>query len=181
MILVGCGQAATTEPELDTVPETEPAQDLATYDKHGFSFEYPAGFSVEEVGVLDTEANDESGVVQVNFEDDDIQIFQVVWMQSQEWSEEGSIAGAVSSMENSEDVVSFETGELLETNLNGDRLVYQTYSISASDGESVAGIVASSYCDAGGLGLGFMTMNSTLSEHQEVLDDFMEYLDTFDC
>ena len=181
LLLIGCGQAATTEPELDTASETELPVEMATYDKHGFSFEYPAGFDVEEVGVLDVEATDESGVVQVILEDDEIQVFQVVWMQSQEWSEEGSIAGAISSMESSEDIVSVETGELLETTLDGERLVYQSYSVSAPDGESVAGILASSYCDAGGLGLGFMTMHSALSDEQELLDDLMEYLDTFDC
>ncbi len=67
-----------TEAVEETATPTPIAALSKDYSNYGFGFDYPDGFSVTEMGMFDSEANDNSGVVQVGIENDEFQMFQVM-------------------------------------------------------------------------------------------------------
>ena len=167
----------------EATEEAAPATGSRTYSKYGFSFEYPKHFLVSEIGVFGSEANDNSGLVQVGIENEEGQCFQVVWVKTVQllFSLEGSLSGGFSSLESNEDVVSVERGELVETTKSGHQMLYQYYVTTSTGGDKLYGIAAAFYCDKSQKGFVLFTMNDTISGEQEALEDFQNYLDSFVC
>ena len=66
MLATGCAQEVTT------------STGFRAYSKYGFSFEYPKTYSVTEMGMLQSEADEASGAVQaaLGYEE----MLQVIWL-----------------------------------------------------------------------------------------------------
>jgi hypothetical protein len=158
-----------------------------TYSNHDFSFEYPGKYSVAERGLYDYVANDISGVVEAFREDDEIEMFQTIWI----YTSPGTIRStgdlrifledAFAGIESIDNIAGFETSELAKTTKAGQELLYQYYTFDFVGGDRVKGIVGAFYCEGGQKMFRLSTMNSTISKRQDVLEDFQRYLDSFVC
>lgn len=162
-------------------PETK------TFSNHGFSFEYPGKFSVTERGLYDYVANDISGVVEAFREDDEIEMFQTIWVHTRPDEFEPTddlpmmLEDAFAGIESVENIAGFDTSELVETTKAGQELLYKYYTFNFVGGDRVNGIVGAFYCEDGQKLFRLLTMNSTISDRQDVLEDFQRYLDSFVC
>lgn len=90
--------------------ETETATEFKTLLKYGFSFQYPINFNVDERGLIDNEVNDNSGVVEVVYKNENVQVFQVTYLKALQWSN----LDAVPSLEawiKKENITSMEIAE----------------------------------------------------------------------
>jgi uncharacterized repeat protein (TIGR02543 family) len=164
-----------------------------TYSKYGFSFEYPTTFSdVIEMGMLEGEANDISGMVQVWVENEEVELFQVGWMtilpdeiESGPGGLEGNLKddleGGFAILESSEEIVSVEKGELVEATKAGHLIFYQYYTATSTEGDKMYGVASCFYCDESQKLFSLMTMNNTISAEEDGLADFHNYLDSFVC
>lgn len=169
--IVGCAKEETAR------------EGYETYSRYGFSFEYPRSFLLFEQGVLESQANDTSGLVSAGVENEETNLIYVWWMKAQEWMVdlETGIEDGFLSMEDFEDVVSVERGELVETTKAGHRMLYRYYSVTFTDGVKVFGIYGEWYCDKDQKIYDLYTMNSTISNKEDVLKDYQSYLDYFVC
>ncbi len=79
-----------------------------------------------------------------------------------------------------EGVESVDSGELVETTKAGHEMVYQYYNMT-SVGIKVYGIVAIFHCAESQRCYQIVTANTTSSAKQDVLEDFMNYLNSFVC
>jgi hypothetical protein len=157
------------------------------FSNHGFSFQYPGDFSVTEKGLYDYVANDVSGVAEVFREDDEVEMFQAVWIHTAS----GGLApidnlpllleDAFIGIKSVENIADFDTGELLETTKVDQKLLYKNYTFSFVSGDRVHGIVGVFYCEDGQKLFRLSTMSSTISNSQDALEDFQRYLDSFVC
>ncbi len=193
-IIVACIVAVIVIVVIATRPPTPaptPTQ-FNTYSKYGFSFEYPNTFSVTEMGILESQANDTSGLVMAGVENGELEYFQVVWVKAMPDVMElgpGGLAGSLKAsledgfagMETSEGITSVEEGELVETTKAGHLMFCQYYSVTSTEGPRAYGIVSCFYCDESLKLFGLMTMNDTISANEDVLEDFQNYLDSFVC
>lgn len=179
MSIIGCAEEAVT-------PPTTPAE-FKTYSKYGFSFDYPKRFSVTEMGLMESEASDSSGLVQVGIENDEVQIFQTTWLAiiQSTWEVAGDLQGVLedsfAGIETEEGVVGVAAGELVETTKAGHQLLYQYYTVTFTEGDKMYGIVAVFYCDESQKCFQLMTINNTISAKQDILEDFRNYLASFVC
>ena len=173
-------------------PTPTPTQ-FNTYSKYGFSFEYPKTFTVTEMGFLESEANDTSGLVQVGVEEnEDIEYFQVGWIKIMpdvietgpgglEGTLKGFLEDGFAGFESDEGVASLDKGELVESTKAGHLMFYQYYTATSTEGDKVYGIANCFYCDESLKVFSLMTMNDTISADEDVLEDFQNYLDSFIC
>ena len=178
-------------------PTPTPTQ-FNTYSKYGFSFEYPKTFSITEVGMLESAANDSSGIVQAwveNVENEELELFQVSWitirpdvieigMGGLEGNLKNSLEDGFAAMESTEGIVSVEKGELVEATIAGHLMFYQYYTSNFAEGDTVHtvyGIAACFYCDKIQKLFSLMTMNNTISAKEDVLTDFQNHLGSFVC
>ena len=178
MFPVGCTEEAVS-------PSTP--TEFKLYSKYGFSFEYPKGFTVTEMGMLENEATDASGIVQVGVENDEIEIFQTAWIKMVQTmfdaagDLQSSLKDSFTGMETTEGISSVERGELVESTKAGHQMFYQYYTMTTIEGDKAYGIVSIFYCDKSQEVFQLMTINNTTSTKQDVLDDFQNYLDSFVC
>lgn len=169
--IIGCAAQETTR------------EGYKTYSKYGFSFEYPESFLAFEQGLLESQANDTSGMVVVAIENEEIKCASVGWLKTQESlvDLEGGIEGAFEATEADETLINLERGELVETTKEGHRILYQYYAETYSDIGEVFGIFGNWYCDKSQIFFSLMTINSTISSKEDVLTDYLDYLDNFVC
>jgi len=178
-------RAAATE---ETVTPTPIAALSKDYSNYRFGFDYPDGFSVTEMGMFDSEANDNSGIVQVGIENDEFQMFQVMWFNItlSTWKIVGDLQAMLNAtfegmkVERAESFESVDIGELVETTKTGHEMVYQYYNVTYV-GIKVYGIVAIFHCDESQRCYQIITANTTISAKEDVLEDFMNYLNSFVC
>ncbi len=172
--------------------EGPPPTELETYSKYGFSFEYPKAFPVTEMGMLENEANDTSGLVQVGLENEEVELFQVAWIKMMpdmievgpgglEGNLKDSLEGGFAALESGEGAPTVERGELVKATKAGHLMFYQYYTATSTEGDKVHGIANVFYCDKSQKLFALMTMNSAISAKQDVLEDFQNYLDSFVC
>ena len=154
-----------------------------TYSKYGFSFEYPKSFLLFEQGLLESQANDTSGVVVAGVENEEVKQVAVSWGKAQERvvDLEAGIEGGFQGMESDEEVASVEQGELVETTKAGHRMLYQYYSVTETEGDKLFGISGVWYCDKDQKIYSLATANNTISSKKDVLRDYQSYLDYFVC
>lgn len=157
-----------------------------TYSNYGFSFEYPKSFLLFEQGVLESKANDTSGMVAAGVENEELKGVGVIWFKVQESlvdqvTLEAGMEGGFQGLAGGEDVVSVERGELVETTKAGHRMLYQYYALTTTEGDKTFGIYGSWYCDKDQKVYILSTENSTISSKKDVLRDFQSYLDCFVC
>jgi len=175
-------KAAGTEGTVTPTPIAALSKD---YSKFGFGFDYPTGFSIIEMGMLDSEANDNSGLVQVAIQTDGIQMFQVAWFHVtlSTWRTMGDwqqmLTNTLEGMK-VEGIESVDKGEIVETTKAGHEMGYQCYEMT-SMGVTAYGIAAVFHCDDNQRCYQLIIVDSTISAEEDVLEDFMSYLDSFVC
>jgi hypothetical protein len=152
-----------------------------TYSNHGFSFEYPKGFPVTEQGLLQSEADDLSGMVMVSDGSEDVKYFTVSWIETAFYSLEGSLECSLAGILSKENVASCDSGELVETSHAGHRVVYRYYAATSVDGEEVRGVMGTFFCDKCHRAYGLSTVTSDLSSKDYVIQGFRDYLGSFVC
>ena len=170
ILMSGCGEQETTR------------QGYKTYSKYGFSFEYPRGYSITEMGGFESEATDASGMVQA-FKGD-YEGYQVVWLAMIEsmWELGGDLQTLLEdSFVGIEYTARVDRGELVETTKVGHPILYQYYTLTYTDGSHSFGVVASFYCDRIERVFLLITMHSVIWQKQDILEDFQRYLDSFVC
>lgn len=167
------------EEEEEPTPTLTPT-DVKTFSKYGFSFEYPRDFPVTET-VLEIEASNGSGIVAVGRENEEVEYFVVTWIHTVAFILEDVLEGPFALMESDERIESVERGELVEATKARHRMLYQYYTATSTEGDEWYGIAAAFYCDNTQRSFGLRTINSTISAEQDVLEDFMNYLDSFVC
>ena len=186
--LIGCGGGTETS----TASNIPARPEMSTFSKYGFSFEYHEDLLVWQGGLLEDNANENSGTVQVAPEEDGFPLFAVSWVKTWQWGLEGGLEAGFAGIDNWEGIKSVQKGELVETvelghrmlYQEGHRMLYQYYTATTkTQGEIVYGIVAVFYCDDTQRAFGLVTMQSTTAPlfSQEVLDNFKDYVDYFAC
>jgi len=193
--ITNVNNATTTITMLDhySITATFTQSQFKTYSKYGFSFQYPKTFSdVMEMGMLESEANDSSGMVHVWVENEEVELFQVGWMtispneiESGPGGLEGnlkdSLEGGFAVLESSEEIASVEKGELIEAAKAGHLVFYQYYTTTSTEGDKMYGVSSCFYCDTSLRLFSLLTMNNTTSTEEDGLGDFQNYLDSFVC
>ncbi len=151
-----------------------------TYSRYSFSFEYPQSFLLFEQGLLESQANDTSGLVYAADENEEFESVFVGWIKAQEqiFDLEIAIEDGLQGMEG-EGIASVERGELVETTKAGHRMLYQYYAATDVEGDKAFGIFGVWYCDKLQKLYMLYTMNTTISSKESVLRDYQSYLDYF--
>jgi len=155
--------------------------EFKTYSKHGFSFEYHKDMPVTEIGLMENEVNDNSGMISVGEDNGEVNLFMVSYIKTIQFSLEGGIEGAITGMTSDEGIEKVETSEIIETTKSGHRMLYQYYTATAITGERAYGIVSVFYCNKSQKAFVLMTINNTISAEPDVLENFMRYLNSFVC
>ncbi len=185
--LIGCGGGTETS----TASNIPARPEMSTFSKYGFSFEYPEDLLVWQGGLLEDNANENSGTVQVAPEEG-FPLFAVSWVKTWQWGLEGGLEAGFAGIANWAGIESVQKGELVETAKSGQRMLYQEghrmlyryyTATTKTQGEIVYGIVAAFYCDSAQRAFGLVTMQRTTTtvSSQEVLDNFKDYVDYFAC
>jgi len=165
---------------LVTPPEVALATN--TFSKYGFSFEYPKEFTATEYGALENEANDTSGAVQVGPANEEGMFLTIVWAKTvtllDDYLEE-SLDGGFQGLE--EAVASVDRGERVESDFEGQQMLYQTFTFTDFEGEEAHGLLAALDCEDSQKLISFNLVNPTISTNQDILQDFHSFLDSFVC
>ena len=178
-VFFGC---TTRKPAISTIPGG-----FKTFSMYGFSFKYPADFSMVRMGRPGNEADDRSGVVVVSKEypDGKLRAYQVTWFETtstyNEIMLEENIEKALSGLENTEGIFGVDRGEFVNLKKFYDPMLFRYYSSTSTEGEKVYGIVSSFYCRKNSKVFAVMTMRSSAVSDEEVLQDFLDFMGSFSC
>ena len=172
MSVVGCGEQA----------KTPKPTELKTFSNYGFSFDYPTHFAMLEMGLMDSEPNDDSGMIQVMEENEkDVRLFQASYIRTATWDLESSLEGGFEGLEGAEGVASIEAGEIVEATKEEYPMLYQYYNFTDTEDVRFYGIMSVFYCEKNQKLFALITMNSTISAKKDIIEDFQTYLDSFVC
>ena len=187
--MVGCGGKAQT----DAPAATAQAEEMRTFSKYDFSFQCPKEYLIWQDGLLDDEANEESGLIQVAPEEEKFPLFAVSWIRTWQYGLEGGLEAGFEGVNNWEGIGAVTKGQVVETTKtghrmlyqHGHRMLYQYYTATTIvQGETVYGIVGAFYCPDTQRAFSVVTMEKTLAggENQEqALSGFENYIDSFVC
>jgi hypothetical protein len=185
--VAGCGSRAQ-EPSDTSGPAAANSQSLT---KYGFSFECPDSYLVWTDGLLDEQASQSSGIIQIAPELGDFPLYAVSWVRTWKWGLEGGLEAGFEGIANWEGISNIQKGQLYEGTKKGHRMLYQVghrmlsqyYTAStAIQGEMVYGVVASFYCDDTERTFSLVTMNkSAAPSQQQAIADFEAFLNAFAC
>ena len=177
----GCSDEGVTAA---TVPANT-SSDTRVYNNFGIIFEYPRGWTVSEMGMLQSQADDSSGLVQVTKGLD--QLLQVAWLGMVEDLFEMS-GGLELTLEDSfygltsdGAVSNLDKGEIVETSHWGHDVMYQDFIAEGYVGESLRGVVACFYCEDSERLYQVMTGNSGDVSRSVALTNFQQFLDSLIC
>ena len=92
-----------------------------------------------------------------------------------------SLDGGIQELEESEGIVSVDTGERVETDFEGQRVLYQFFTTTDVTGEEAHGLVAGFYCEDSQKLFSFNILTTIISTNQDILQDFETYSDSFVC
>ena len=186
LALVGCGGNGQTSGATQKPDTTE----VKPFSTCGFSFEYPRAFSISQEGLLDEDANENTGFVQVAPAVGQLPLFAVTWVRTWHWGLEGALDAGFAGIENWEGIESIAKGELVETTLathgmlyeSRHRMLYRPYTATDENGVvKVRGVVAALYCDQTQRAFGLVTLNEAATSAQQALLTFQDYVDSFVC
>ena len=177
----GCSDEGVTAA---TVPANT-SSDTRVYNNFGIIFEYPRGWTVSEMGMLQSQADDSSGLVQVTKGLD--QLLQVAWLGMVEDLFEMS-GGLELTLEDSfygltsdGAVSNLDKGEIVETSHWGHDVMYQDFIAEGYVGESLRGVVACFYCEDSERLYQVMTGDSGDVSRSVALTNFQQFLDSLIC
>ena len=185
--MAGCGSRAQ-----ETSESGDPASaDSNSLTKYGFSFECPGNYLVWSDGLLDEQASQSSGLIQIAPEVGDFPLYAVSWVKTWKWGLEGGLEAGFEGVQNWEGISNIQKGQIIQGTKKGHRMLYQVghrmlsqyyYASTATQGEMVYGMVASFYCDDTQRTFSLVTMNkSAAPSQQQAVADFEAFLDAFAC
>jgi hypothetical protein len=205
LLLAGCivvpssPQESTPAPEETTTPEETPqvpeeettpevAPEMKTYSNFGFSFEYPADFTVSELALLEDVATDQSGIVIAEeLSTDYYEGYMVNWMEITKSDIEAAgkeklllaaIDGGFASMTSSGADVA--RGELIEETKSGHDMYYQQFAAWVYGGEA-HGTCGTWYCEQSERIYNLFHVSTILTTDEAALDIFRPFLASFKC
>ena len=172
LLPVGCATEETTR------------EGYKAYSRYGFSFEYPQSSLLFEEGLLESAANETSGLVYAGVENAEVKYIFIGWLSISEqlvefMDLETSIEDGLQGMEEGEDIVSVERGELAATTKAGHQMLYRYYNVTTTEGDEASGIFGVWYCDNAQKFYMLYTLNTTISSKGDVLADYQDYLNYF--
>ena len=155
--------------------------EFRTFSKYGFSFEYPKQMTLTEEGhpLFGGEASETSGFLSGRRDNHDHEIIWLSWVEVAEGGAvmlEPGLAGLRESMMQIESYTELVIGDVIESELCGHRMIYQTFSYKL-DGDQVYQVVGTWYCDRSQR---FWQLAVLYSE-EDVLPVFQRYIDSFMC
>ena len=156
-----------------------------TYLDHGFSFEYPSGCSIAELGMLQSQANYTSGMVQATRGDSEL--YQVNWiaMSQSLWEFAGDLPQTLEDgfkgMEQTDEGDHLAKGSLDTVTKAGHEVLYQYFVITSAEGDEMRGVQGVFYCDSSERFFQLMTAHTVISDEQDILDNFQDSLDSLVC
>jgi hypothetical protein len=176
----GCSDEGAT-----AINTTNISPDKKVYTNFGFSFQYPKGWTISEMGMLQSQADDSSGLVQASKSYD--KLLQVAWIGmvkdlfemtgGLEVTLEDSFYGLL--MDGSVD--DLEKGEIVEIIHRGHYLMYQDFVADGYAGESIRGVVGCFYCDDSERVYQVMAGDTSHASMSVVLNDFQVFMDSLIC
>ncbi len=164
-------------------PQQPPPTTFSTdFSKYGFGFNYPQSLYITEMGMFDTEANYESGMVQATTISG-IELFQVAWFGStlsfyELMGDSQELLDATFESMSMPGIESINRGNILETTKAGHLVVYQNYTFELL-GERIGGVVSIFYCDVSERVYQLITISDSTSTTQEAIEYFQSYLSSF--
>jgi len=167
----------TSVVETITATETVPPVGYEAYSKFGFSFEYPEGMTILELGLLGSAPTDDSGVAVGTLENDEYEVITVAWVKSATVLPlESALEGALGAMETSPGLTDLEIGERVKTTKAGHRMLYQYFNVTLL-AKQLFGVYGVWYCDMSQRLYQLYLMYS----EEDVLPTYRRYLDSFVC
>jgi len=155
-----------------------PLPGYETYSKYGFSFRYLESMTIEEFGLLEDTATNNSGQVSVKLKNEKYELFHVSWVRTEtSLNLETTLEDAFGIMKRHEGVTNFAKGELVETTQTGHRMLYQYYNITFESGGEYYGIYGVWYCDASQTNY----YAHLMTREEEIFPIYETYLDSFVC
>lgn len=168
----------------EETPKQSPLKTTFTKDfsKYGFSFNYPENLYITEMGMLSTEANNESGIVQVT-SISGMELFQVGWFNVtpsfyELMGDSQQLLDATFDGFSMPGIGSINKGDLLETTIAGHTMVYQGFTTEIL-GIGIGGVVSIFYYDINGRVYQLITISESTSTTQEAVEYFQPYLSSF--
>lgn len=155
--------------------QAEAIQLTEIYSRYGFSFKYPKGMVLSELGVLEATATDSSGAVVGELED---QVMAVSWVKTLQYDLESAVEDGLTGTEGTEGVSNFVRGDRGESAVKGHIFIYRFFTATIG-GEKTKGIVSAWYCDDSTRL--YSTSVISLEAGPEVFPLFEAYLDSFYC
>jgi hypothetical protein len=177
----GCSDEGATA----AVNNTNTSPDKKVYTNFGFSFQYPKGWTISEMGMLQSQADGSSGLVQATKSYD--KLLQVAWVGMVEdlfemtGGLEVTLEDSFSGLLMDGSVNDLEKGEIVETTHQGHYLMYQDFAADGYAGESIRGVVGCFYCDDSERVYQVMTGDTSNVSKSVVLNDFQVFLDSLIC
>jgi len=186
--MAGCGGQAQS----NTSAGTASAEEMRTFSKYEFSFQCPKEFLIWQDGLLDEEANINSGLIQAAPEEDNYPLFAVSWIRTWQWGLEGGLEAGFEGIQNWEGIVNITKGVVVKTTKTGHRMLYQEghrmlyqyyTATTENSGEIVYGMVGAFYCPDTKRAFSLVTMQKSITgaSSQEALEYFEGYVDAFVC
>jgi hypothetical protein len=168
------------EPTSTPTPTPKPAKEYETYSKYGFSFthfQYSTGMEITEEGVDDAFANEDSGLVKVEYREyPEWESIWVMWFpRSSEPSRDFLINAIETTIAGRDPFV--PTGGILETTISGHNVIMQK-TIYNDETFPVYGVVAVWYCDVSSR---MFIVIYDQSDESGFANDYMQYLEWFVC
>jgi len=187
-VAIGCGSSART----DSTAATASAAELRSFSKYDFSFLIPKDFLAWEDGLLDEQADADSGLVQAAPEDSPFPLVAVSWIRTWKFGLEGGLEAGFEGVESWDGVQTVTKGQLVETTKTGHRMLYQSghrllyrYYTATTEiqGQVACGIVGVFYCSDTQRTFTVVTMDecTTGSSGEQSLREFETLLDDFVC
>jgi len=170
---VGIGLYIQTAPEGEE-PSPSPIE-YETYSKYGFSIEYPKDMTITEEGVVDAEANDNSGQT-MGESFGPYKAFAVTWVKSSTPLTRGDLEDALEEIFESDPNLE-KTETIVETTKSGHEMIYQRYTYT-EDWQKTYGIFGVWYCD---IDKKFYCLGNEQTTEHDALQIFEQYLDSFVC
>jgi hypothetical protein len=187
-LLIGCGGGTPADPAV----EVASAMEIRTFSDFGFSFQSPKDYLVWQDGLLDEDADEYSGLIQVAPEQESLPLLAVSWLRTWQYGLEGGLEAGFEGVTNWEGVASVTKGELVQAAKTGHRMLYQEghrmlyqYFTATTDiqGEILCGVVGVFYCPDTQRAFSLVTLQNATGDvsSQQTLDQFEHYMDSLVC
>ena len=164
---------------------TSCSQQYTTFSNYGFSFEYPGDYSIREFGIkeedgkivgsqLQVRPKEGYGGIQINWVNTRVDEYNMIYLKL-----EDSIEADFNLIEQSESIASIDRGEIVESEKDGNRMLYSYYTITPVEGGLARGIGAVFHYREAGRFISLFTTNDISCSDDEIMKKFEEFLDSF--